>query len=209
MSKRKQLGFKTPRLPLRLEFGCGKGGFLARLAAGNSTHNYLGVDIKNEMLVVAKRNIERVYAESGRDVDNVRLTAHNIEQADGILTAADAVDRLYINFCNPWHKAGHQKHRLTHPRQLALYRKFLTADGELWFKTDDEPLFCDTLRYLPLAGFAVLWQTVDLHRDEPAWNIRTEHEAMFAAEGIPIKALIAQKQHTDIDTEALRRLRNC
>ncbi len=116
------------------------------------------------------------------------------EKISEILGPDDHIQRIYINFCNPWGKAGHQKHRLTHPRQLALYRNILLDDGEIWFKTDDAPLFADTLRYLALAGFAVLWQTDDLHRAEPAWNIRTEHEAMFAAEGIPIKALIAQKR---------------
>ena len=203
------MAFADPTLPLRLEFGCGKGGFLARLALAQPACNYLGVDIKSEMLVVAKRTIERLYAEANRPLGNVLLTSYDIERVGEILAAADKPDRLYLNFSNPWYKTGHAKHRLTHPRQLALYRDFLTEDAEIWFKTDDERLFNDTLRYLPMAGYVVLWHTRNLHREEPAWNIRTEHEDMFSGEGISIKALIAQKRPATLDRETLRRLRDC
>lgn len=200
--------FANPALPLRLEFGCGKGGFLAQLALRDAAFNFLGVDIKSEMLIVAKRNIERLYAENSRPIDNVLITAWELERVDEILAPTDLADQLYINFCNPWYKTGHAKHRLTHPRQLVKYRDFLTEDGEIWFKTDDDPLFCDSLRYFELAGFQVRWQSTDLHREEPDWNIRTEHEAMFSAEGIPIKACIAQKRNVPLDRDALLRMRN-
>lgn len=201
--------FADPTLPLRLEFGCGKGGFLAKLALSDPAHNYLGVDIKSEMLVVAKRNIERLYAEAERAVDNVLITSYDIERIDEVLRPEDAPDRLYINFCNPWYKTGHAKHRLTHPRQLALYRDFLTEDAEIYFKTDDDPLFNDSLRYFPMAGYALAWHTRDLHGNEPDWNIRTEHEEMFSAEGTLIKGLIAKKRPADLDREVIRRLRDC
>lgn len=104
------------------------------------------------------------------------------------------MERIYINFCNPWNKkANHKKHRLTHTRQLLLYRPFLADGAEIWFKCDDDDLFKDTLRYMAEAGFEVTWQTRDLHADEPSWNIRTEHEQMFTEMGIPTKALIARK----------------
>ena len=56
-----------------------------------------------------------------------------------------------------------------------------------------QDLFRDSLSYFPAAGFEITWQTFDLHADEPAWNLRTEHEGMFSEQGIPIKALIARK----------------
>lgn len=178
--------------PLHLELGCGKGGFLAQLAARNPHINYLGLDLTDKVLVVAKRNIERVYAQYGLPTDNVRLAAHDIERIQSLLGEADAVSRIYINFCNPWNKkAGHTKHRLTHTRQLLQYRTFLTKDAALYFKCDDSDLFEDTLRYLEQAHFRVTWLTRDLHADEPEWNIRTEHEQMFTQQGIPTKALIA------------------
>ena len=69
----------------------------------------------------------------------------------------------------------------------------LPLGGEIWFKTDDDDLFRDSLHYFPAAGFEITWQTFDLHANEPDWNLRTEHEGMFTEMGIPIKALIARK----------------
>ena len=85
------------------------------------------------------------------------------------------------------------KHRLTHPRQLLQYRQLMDEGAEIWFKTDDDDLFRDSLSYFPAAGFEITWQTFDLHKNEPDWNLRTEHEGMFSEQGIPIKALIARK----------------
>lgn len=187
--------FARPDQPMQLELGCGKGGFLAQLASAHPETNYLGIDITDKVLVLAKRKIETAYAQKELAPDNVLITGLDIERIAGALAPQDAVSRIYINFCNPWNrKAGHKKHRLTHTRQLAAYRAFLREGGEVYFKTDDGPLFEDSLAYFAEAGYEVVWQTRDLHADEPAWNIRTEHEAMFTAEGIPTKALIAVKR---------------
>ena len=186
--------FARPGQPLHLELGCGKGGFLARLASRNPDVKYIGVDITDKVLILAKRNIARIYAEQGLPIDNVKTLAHDIERIPTLLDKADRVERIYINFCNPWNKkANHKKHRLTHTRQLLLYRPFLADGAEIWFKCDDDDLFKDTLRYMAEAGFEVTWQTRDLLADEPSWNIRTEHEQMFTEMGIPTKALIARK----------------
>ena len=116
------------------------------------------------------------------------------ERIKGVLTAEDTVSRIYINFCNPWSKnASSNKHRLTYPRQLIQYREFLKDGGEIYFKTDDDDLFRDSLEYFPASGYEITWKTFDLHENEPEWNIRTEHEGMFTEMGIRIKALIAKK----------------
>ncbi|MEG0769164.1 MAG: tRNA (guanosine(46)-N7)-methyltransferase TrmB [Ruthenibacterium sp.] len=185
--------FARPQQPLHLELGCGKGGFLAQLAIENPHINYIGIDLTDKVLVLAKRKLESACAAAGCAADNVCIVAHDIERIREMLSAADAVQRVYINFCNPWDKkAGHTKHRLTHPRQLLQYRSFLAPGAELWFKCDDDALYTDALNDLPQAGFAVTWQTWDLHADEPAWNRRTEHEEMFAQKGLPTHALIAR-----------------
>ena len=148
--------YARPEQPLHLELGCGKGGFLSQLAPLHPEINYLGIDITDKVLILAKR--------------------------------------IYINFCNPWSKnAGSNKHRLTHPRQLLQYRALMPEGSEIYFKTDDDDLFRDSLGYFPAAGFEITWQTLDLHKNEPDWNLRTEHEGMFSEQGIPIKALIARK----------------
>ena len=85
-----------------------------------------------------------------------------------------------------------------------MFKKKSAADGgEVYFKTDDEGLFNDSLAYFPEAGFEITWQTRDLHADEPAWNIRTEHEAMFTEQGIKTKALIARKLPLENEQQAL------
>lgn len=174
------------RLPLRLELGCGKGGFLAQRSVTDPAHNYLAVDIKSDILGLTKRNVEAAFAAEDRPADNVRIMAYNIEQITQVLSPEDRVERIYINFCNPWPKKKHRKKRLTHPRQLVQYRTFLEDGGEIWFKTDDAPLFEASLRYFPLCGFQKQWETRDLAGSGFAENIRTEHEQMFMEQGLPI-----------------------
>ena len=167
---------------------------MAQKAVSNPDINFIAVDIKSDILGLTKRNIEKSYEEAGKETDNVRIFAYDIERILQVFDSNDVMDRIYINFCNPWNKkANHKKHRLTHTRQLLLYRPFLADGAEIWFKCDDDDLFKDTLRYMAEAGFEVTWQTRDLHADEPSWNIRTEHEQMFTEMGIPTKALIARK----------------
>lgn len=101
--------FARPGQPLHLELGCGKGGFLARLASRNPDVNYIGVDITDKVLILAKRNIERIYAEQGLPIDNVKTLAHDIERIPTLLDKADRVERIYINFCNPWNKKATTK----------------------------------------------------------------------------------------------------
>ncbi len=177
--------------PLRIELGCGKGGFMAQICRREPEYNYLAVDIKSEVLVLAKRAIEAAY--EGQSVTNVLLMAQNIEQIDQMLSPEDKIDRIYINFCNPWPKMKHKKRRLTHPRQLIKYREFLKKGGEIWFKTDDDPLFEESIEYFQSCGFEIKTITRSLHHSGITGSYATEHERMFSEQGIPIKFLIAVK----------------
>ena len=160
-----------------LELGCGKGNFVSVHGARNKDKNYIAIDIKDEVLVLAKRNIERVYKENNEILDNVKLMAQEIGLINDILGEEDKIDRIYINFCNPWPKEKHKKRRLTHTRQLENYKKFLVNNGEIWFKTDDDNLFEESLEYFKESGFDVIYKTYDLHNSEyDKDNIRTEHE---------------------------------
>lgn len=181
--------------PLHLELGCGKGGFLARQAAAHPDRNFIGIDLKSEVLVLAKRKVEAALAAAGRGerpVDNVLLLSWDIERLPLIFGEQDRVERVYVNFCNPWPKPGSKKHRLTHTRQLVNYRRWMAPGARLWFKTDDEELFRETLEeYLPAAGFQAEYVTWDLAAQDLADNVPTEHEEMFMARGVPIKFLRA------------------
>ena len=180
------------RQPLHLELGCGKGGFMAQKALQNPQINFLAVDIKSDILGLTKRNIEKAYEQAGKEVDNVRIFAYDIERILQVLDRNDEVERIYINFCNPWPKKKHKKKRLTYPRQLFFYQEFLKDGGEIWFKTDDDELFEESLDYFAMCGFTQKFITYDLAASGFAENIVTEHEQMFMDQGIKIKVLIAK-----------------
>ena len=175
--------------PVYLELGCGKGGFISKAASSDCGKNFIAVDIKNEMLVLAKRKIEAEYEKNSLKFDNIRIFIKNIMQIDSVFSKEDGIERIYINFCNPWPKSKHKKRRLTHYRQLIKYKEFL--NGEIWFKTDDDDLFAESVEYFEQAGYKIKYKTYDLHGSGFKENIVTEHEQMFTDEGKKIKFLIA------------------
>lgn len=185
--------FKEPSNELHLELGCGKGSFISQLAVKKHNINYLAIDLVDAMLGLAKRNIEQKYNENKKEIDNIIITRYDIERILNILNLEDNVKRIYINFCNPWPRGKHHKKRLTHIRQLDKYKQFLQKNGEIFFKTDDDSLFADSLLYFKQTGFTIEKFTYDLEKEENFWdNIVTEHEQMFMNEGIKIKAVIAR-----------------
>ena len=185
--------FPRPEQPLYVELGAGKCGFAAVHSLRHPDVNLLCVDKITDILGVGRRTIEAAYEGENRPVDNLLLCSHDIERVGLILSEQDAVQRIYINFCNPWPKPKHWKKRLTHPRQLMNYRAFLKDGGEIHFKTDDADLFESSLGYFRQCGFTVTFLTRDLHAETGVDNIETEHERMFSAEGVPIMALYARK----------------
>ncbi len=177
--------------PLYAELGCGKGLFAAQAALKYPDINWLALDIKADMLGVARRTVEKAFSEAGKEVSNLKLVLCNIERISEVFGEEDIIDRLYINFCNPWPKDRHNKRRLTHTRQLEQYRIFLRRGGEIHFKTDDDELFEESLEYFAETGFDIKYKTYDLHASDYPDNLVTEHEKMFSEEGKKIKFLIA------------------
>ena len=144
---------------------------------------------------MGRRNIQSVFGEE--QPDNVLLCYYNIEKLPSLFQEGEGIQRLYINFCNPWPAARHHKRRLTHTRQLFSYRPLLEENGEIWFKTDSDDLYLATKRYFSEAGFRIFYDTKDLHAQNDPDNVETEHELMFAAQGIKIKALRAVKDRLE------------
>ncbi len=183
--------------PLYLEIGCGKGGFAGQLALKNPDKNIIALDIKVDMLGVGRRTIVKLFEDAGKtqdDITNLLLVKYNVEMLDNIITADDKIDRLFINFCNPWPRAKHKKRRLTYYKKLEMYKTFLKPDSEIRFKTDDDELFDESLEYFEQSGYEILYLTRDLHASDVTDNIETEHEKMFSEEGIKIKYLIARQK---------------
>ena len=186
--------FKNKNNPIYLELGCGKGSFISELAFQNQKINYIAIDLVDAMLGLAKRKVEENYNAHNKKVENLILVRYDIERINNIIDCNDNIQRIYINFCNPWPKAKHKKKRLTHTKQLAHYKEFLNPGAEIYFKTDDDGLFQDSLQYFEDSDFIIVKKTYDLHKEDifNGNNIITEHEKMFSEEGIKIKACIVQ-----------------
>lgn len=177
-------------LPIYLEVGCGKGAFAGQFALKNPDKNILAVDIKIDMLGVGRRSIVKLFEDAGKtedDITNLLLVNYNVEQIDRIITDEDKIQGIFINFCNPWPRPKHNKRRLTFPKKLEMYKRFLAKDGEIRFKTDDDNLFADSLKYFEECGYEILYTTYDLHSSDVTDNLETEHEKMFSEQGVKIK----------------------
>ncbi|PKK40410.1 tRNA (guanine46-N7-)-methyltransferase [Clostridiaceae bacterium JG1575] len=171
--------------PIDLEVGCGRGEFTLKLARAYPERNFIAMDLKNEVLVYGLRKVEE------EALPNVRMISMKAEDLDRVFAPGE-IQRLFINFANPWPKAGHNKRRLTHPRFLALYRLITIDAASVEFKTDDEGLYTDSLTYFPEAGFEVTFRTQELAADHPG-NIQTEYEEKFRRFGMPIYRIDAKK----------------
>ena len=190
--------------PLHIELGCGKGVSTAQMAHTESNVNFVAIDLISDVLAVARRNVSALYGDE--PIDNIRLANKECMHIEQTFAPEDRVERIYISFCNPWaERAKHRKRRLTHPRQLMQYRAFLVDGGEIWFKTDDDGLFNDSIEYFKECGFELRFVTRDLHASGFQPNYVSEHERMFTEQGIPTKALIAVKGPLDTIPDLLKR----
>lgn len=189
--------------PLYLELGCGKGVSTAAMVYDNQDINFIAMDITCNVLGDTRRNIAKTYGE--QPVKNAVITRYNIEDIRKVFAPEDRVERIYINFCNPWTKRPkYAKRRLTHPRQLMQYRDFLVDGGEIWFKTDDMPLFSESMPYFEACNFQMRYMVNDLHAAGFEPNYISEHEKMYTEKGVPIKFVIFKKMPGEVDLDPVR-----
>lgn len=177
--------------PIYLELGCGMGRFISENAYNNPEINYIGIDLKNEILIGSKRKVEEKLNCRGEEPINVRLVLLNIAFIDNIFDKGE-ISRIFINFCNPWPKIRHNKRRLTYPTFLNKYKAFLRPGSQIWFKTDDRDLFEASQEYFISSNFNISYLTWDLHNSDFKHNIETEYEKKFTDLGMPTMFLIAE-----------------
>ena len=166
-----------------LELGCGKGRFTAETAAQNPQALYIAVERVPDAMVIA---MERVCAQ---ELHNVFFVDGDVAQLP-LFFAPGEVDRIYINFCDPWPSNRHAKRRLTHGNFLRLYRQVLKMGGQIHFKTDNQDLFTFSVEELPLFGFELSEVTRDLHANGPV-GVMTDYEVKFHEQGLPICRCVA------------------
>lgn len=173
--------------PIHIEVGMGKGQFIIEMARRNPEVNYIGIEKYSSVLVRAVEKLEDFEQDNLR---LIRMDAENIEEVFG----KDEVDRIYLNFSDPWPKDRHAKRRLTSTRFLERYDNILTPEGRVMFKTDNKDLFDFSLEQVEEAGWILESHTYDLHHSEyNEGNVMTEYEEKFSAKGNPICRLVAYR----------------
>ncbi|MCI9056628.1 MAG: tRNA (guanosine(46)-N7)-methyltransferase TrmB [Oscillospiraceae bacterium] len=170
---------------VHVELGCGKGRFTAGTAAEHPDVLFIAIEKVPDALVVA---MERAMDLGLKNVFFVVGDAALLPD----YFAPDEVDRVYINFCDPWPSNRHAKRRLTHRDFLNIYRQVLRTGGEIHFKTDNRPLFEFSLLEFPRAGYALSEVTRNLHENGPR-GVMTDYEAKFFAQGLPIHRCVGTK----------------
>ncbi len=174
--------------PIHIEIGMGKGQFLTRLAKENPHINYIGIERYSSVLLRALQKMEQ------EPLSNLRFLCIDAASITEIFEKNE-VDKIYLNFSDPWPKDRHAKRRLTSRQFFARYNDILKPDGNVEFKTDNRDLFLFSLDEVEEAGWKLVAHTFDLHHDEALnqGNIMTEYEEKFSSLGNPIHKLIAYR----------------
>jgi tRNA (guanine-N7-)-methyltransferase len=172
--------------PLHIEVGSGKGQFIRSLSEKNLNINYLGFELNSKVIFRWLNVIEGIEQNS-----NYFIVHSKAELLDEVLPES-SVDRVYLNFSDPWPKPRHEKRRLTSPDNLNIYKKILINSGDMVFKTDNKELFQYSLDTLKNQGWNIVFHTFDLYTTEYLKdNVPTEYESKFVEMGKKICKLVA------------------
>lgn len=177
--------------PIRIEIGMGKGQFIMNLAKQNPDVNYIGIERYSSVLL---RALEKYDTEEFNMLSNIRLICMDARDLEEVF-APEEVDRIYLNFSDPWPKARHAKRRLTSREFLARYDKVLKSDGVIEFKTDNRTLFEFSLEEIEETKWKLVDYCYDLHHHEKLkiGNVMTEYEEKFSSMGHPIHKMIIHR----------------
>ena len=183
---------------LFLEVGMGMGAFIRENSFLHPDKDYIGFELNTTVLYKSMKRYEKELTERGMSLDAKDCNLRFIRNDARLLCdyfADGEVDRIYLNFSDPWPKDKNENKRLTSPQFLKLYDRILKKDGVIEFKTDNRGLFDYSVETLPANGWAIKAITYDLHNDAVMneGNIMTEYEAKFSAKGNPIFKLVAER----------------
>ncbi|MBG9653365.1 tRNA (guanosine(46)-N7)-methyltransferase TrmB [Cytobacillus firmus] len=162
--------------PLHIEIGTGKGRFITGMAKANPDINYIGIELAESVIVSA---LDRIIEE---ELPNIKLLNVNANDLRDYFEKGE-VNRIYLNFSDPWPKKRHAKRRLTHRSFLDIYEDVLVDKGEIHFKTDNQGLFESSLMSFSDYGMLLTFVSLDLHNSDFEGNIMTEYEEKFSSRG--------------------------
>ena len=169
---------------LHIELGCGKGGFTVETAKNEPDVLLVALEKISNVIVIA---LERTGESRLQNVRYINKPADYLADYFG----KGEVSRIYINFCDPWPANRHKKRRLTGPTFLEMYKQVLRPDGEIHFKTDNQPLFEFSLEEFQRCGFTLTEVTYDLHENGVV-GVMTDYEAKFHEQSMPIYKCITK-----------------
>lgn len=176
--------------PIQMEIGIGMGDFVMGMATRHSDRNYIGIEKMSGVLARTVRKFDRL----DQEFPNLVFLRQDATDLGAFFGEAE-IDKIYLNFSDPWPKERYKKRRLTHPNFLNQYRTILKSDGLLQFKTDNEELFDYSLEMIEQSKFEVIALSRDLHRSVyAAENIMTEYERKFSEIGKNINYLVIRNQ---------------
>jgi tRNA (guanine-N7-)-methyltransferase len=173
--------------PIYVELGMGKGKFISEMSSRNADVNYIGIDMYDELVRKASDKAFEIREAAGQGKpENLRLVLFNIEHIEEVF-APQEIERIFLNFSDPWPKKRHGFRRLTHPRFLQRYQQILNKRGEIHFKTDSRSLFEFSLNSFADMGLRMRNISLDLHAEGRREDlVMTEYESKFADQGINI-----------------------
>lgn len=159
--------------PIHIEVGMGKGQFIYNMALQNPHINYIGIEVVPSVIIRAIEKMEE------NPLPNAKLLCVNADTLFDIFEDGE-IDRIYLNFSDPWPKNRHEKRRLTYKDFLDVFKKVLVKNGEIHFKTDNQGLFEYSIVSMSQYGMKLNYVSLDLHNSEFSGNVMTEYEERFS-----------------------------
>ncbi|MNZ76188.1 tRNA (guanine-N(7)-)-methyltransferase [compost metagenome] len=170
--------------PIYVELGMGKGRFISNMSARYPHINFIGVDMYDELIRRASEKARDIWEEKGeQNPPNLALLRANIEGIENMFAPGE-IERIHLNFSDPWPKSKHARRRLTHPRFVAKYIELLNERGEIHFKTDSQSLFEFSLNSFAEMELIMRNISLHLHKEGPREDlVFTEYEMKFMEKG--------------------------
>lgn len=179
---------------LHIEIGMGKGTFISTLAMQNPDILYVGIEVCKPVLALAIKKIARLEEENNEKLNNLFLLDSDAKTLSDVFETGE-VDKIYLNFSDPWPKKKHAKRRLTSDEFLDVYRNILSKEADIEFKTDNRKLFEYSLLNLNKNNVNMTYISLDLHKEEDIFNVVTEYEEKFSKLGPIYKVVFDFKEN--------------
>ena len=172
-----------------LELGMGKGDFITKWSELEKDNIYVGIELSPPVLALAVKKLKRYEDENNNRLDNLYFMSVDAIELSNIFLE-NQIEKIYLNFSDPWPKKKHAKRRLTSPKFLDEYKKILKLNGQIEFKTDNRGLFEYSLVSMQNYGLKFIEVYLDLHKTD-IFNIETEYEKKFSPFG-PIYKIVVE-----------------